>query len=188
MAHDAFRSGGVRAFPALAALLGALSLAGCSTTARREIEAERVQAHAEPLRLQAPDGRPDASIDVDGSLRIGREPVSLDPRQRAATLAYREASLALVDLSLRAASRLTRFAIPRVLFGMVVHGTDEAGRGLEKDAEAIPHSPGFCRRLADLLAAQEAAVSQVPALRPYVSVTPQDAERCRPGPPPDPAA
>jgi len=168
---------------ALGTLLMALAIAGCSTAARREIEAERIQAHAEPIELHAPDGLPKASIDVDGSVRIGHEPVPLDAQQRSASLAYRQATLAVVDLSLQAASRLTRFAIPRVLFGVVVHGSDDAGRGLEEDAKAIPHSPEFCQRLADLLGAQEAAVSSVPSLQPYANVTTHDLESCRSGRP-----
>lgn len=168
---------------ALGALLMALTIGGCSTAARREIEAERLQAHAEPLQLHASHGLPEAAIGVDGSVRIGHEPVSIDAQQRAASLAYRKASLAVIDLSLQAASRLTRFAIPRVLFGMVVHGSDDAGRGIEKDAEAIPHLPAFCQRLEDLLGAQTTAVSAVPALRPYASVTAQDVDSCRSGHP-----
>jgi hypothetical protein len=170
---------------ALGTLVMVFVIAGCTSAARREIEAERLQAHTEPLQLHAPDGLPEASIDVDGSVRIGHEPVALDSQQRVASLAYRKASLAVIDLSLQAASRLTRFAIPRVLFGMVVHGSDDAGRGIEEDAEAIPHSPEFCQRLQDLLTAQVGAVSSLPALRPYANVTPQDVESCRSGRPYD---
>ena len=169
----------------LGTLFMALAVAGCSTAARREMETERIQAHAEPLELHAPEGLPEASIDVDGSVRIGQSPLPLDTQQRSASLAYRDASLAVIDLSLQAASRLTKFAIPRVLFGMVVHGADDAGRGIEKDAEAIPHSPEFCRRLDTLLDAQNDAASQVPSLRPYARVTTQDVESCRSGHPYD---
>lgn len=168
---------------ALGTLLMALTVAGCSTAARREIEAERIQAHTEPLELHGPKGLPEASIGADGSVRIGGDPVSLDTQQRTVSLVYREASLAVIDLSFEAASRLTRFAIPRLLFGMVLHGSDDAGRGIEKDAEAIPHSPEFCQRLENLLDAQKSAVSSLPALQPYASVTTQDVQSCRSGRP-----
>lgn len=167
----------------LGTLLAVATIAGCSTAARREIEAERVQAHAEPLELNAAKGLPAASIDVDGSVRIDGKPIPLDASQRAATLAYRDASLDVIDLALQAASRLTRFAIPRALFGMVVHGPDDAGRSIEEDARAIPHSPAFCLRLEHLLQAQDVAASRVQALRPYASLTGQDVEDCRAGRP-----
>lgn len=167
----------------LAASLLALTATGCSSVARRDIEKARREAHAAPLELSGRGGTQRAVIDTDGSVSIGTAPLVLDPQQRAVTLAYREAYLEIVDYSLRAASKVTRFAVPRVLFGMLIHGSDQAGRGIEKDAEAIPHTPGFCRRLERLMKAQNVAVSQVTALQPYASVTPRDLDSCRSGKP-----
>jgi hypothetical protein len=167
----------------LAASLMALAATGCSNVARRDIEQARLEAHTAPLELSGREGTARAVIDADGSVSIGKAPLSLDRQQRAATLAYREAYLEIVDYSLRAASKVTRFAVPRVLFGMIVHGADQAGRGIEKDAEAIPHTPGFCKRLARLMTAQDVAVSQVAALQPYANVTAHDLDSCRSGKP-----
>lgn len=169
---------------ALGSLLVAALLAGCASGARREIEADRIKAHAEPLELNGPKGAPAAHIDTDGRLRFGDQPVVLDADQRAATLAYREAALHVVDLSLDGASRYTRFVIPRFLFGMVVHGgPDRAGRSMEQDARKLLHTPQFCDALDVMRAKQEAMVDEVARLRPYVQLTADDVGDCRAGRP-----
>lgn len=160
-----------------------LLAAGCSTTATRDIEAARIKAHTAPLELNGPHGKTRAYIGTDGRLTIGKIPVALDTDQQAATLAYRDAALNVVDLSLDSAARLTRFAIPRVLFGMLIHGADGAGRGIEKDAEKSMHSPAFCVSLETMREKQDAMVAEVAQLRPYAQLTPQDIRDCRSGKP-----
>lgn len=167
----------------LTGLLMALAATGCSNVARRDIEQARTEAHTAPLELSGREGMARAVIDADGSVSIGKARLSLDRQQRAATLAYREAYLEIVDYSLREASEATRFAVPRVLFGMIIHGADQAGDGIEKDAEAIPHTPGFCMRLERLMKAQQVVVSRVTALQPYANVTAHDLDSCRSGKP-----
>lgn len=159
-------------------------LSGCMTEARREIEADRVELHTEPLTLRGPKGSPEAHVGVDGSVTLGDQVIVLDARQRSATLAYREAALKVVDLSLDNASKYVRFAIPRALFGMVAHGGSEgADKSMDESAEKIVHTPAFCDAMDAMRAKQEAMVAEVGPLASYGRLTPDDVRRCRDGRP-----
>lgn len=169
---------------ALGAVLVAISLTGCMSDARREIEAERAKAHVEPLELNGPKGQPVARIGTDGSLFMGYKPVAIDARQRAATLAYREAALKVIDASLIGAEEDVHFAVPRFLFDAALHmSTDVGAEGAEKNAEKIIHSSAFCDALEGMWKKQEAMVIEVPLLRPYAHVTAADIQDCRAGRP-----
>lgn len=168
----------------LGAVLVAMSLTGCMSDARRQIEADRVKAHAEPLELHAQRGQPVARIGVDGSLSMGDKPFAIDAGQRAATLAYREAALKVIDASLIGAEKYVHFAVPRFFFGSVLHMSTESGAdGAEKDAEKIIHAPTFCDALERMWTKQQAMLVEVPLLRPYAHVTTADIGDCRAGRP-----
>ncbi|OZB66612.1 MAG: hypothetical protein B7X33_04910 [Lysobacterales bacterium 13-68-4] len=113
----------------LGTMLVALTLTGCMNDARREIEADRVKAHAEPLDLNGPEGTPVAHIGTDGNLVVGDKAVALDAAQQAATLAYREAALKVVDVSMIGAEKYVRTAVPRFLFDSVLHMGTDGGAG-----------------------------------------------------------
>jgi len=166
----------------LGTMLVALSLTGCMSDARREIEADRVKAHAEPLELDGPKGEPVAHIGTDGGLVVGDEAVALDAAQQAATLAYREAALKVVDVSMIGAEKYVRTAVPRFLFDSVLHmGTDGGARSMEKGAEKMVRSPRFCDALDVMRQKQDVMVAEVPRLRAYTRVTAADVEDCRNG-------
>lgn len=166
----------------LGTMLVALTLTGCMNDARREIEADRVKAHAEPLDLNGPEGTPVAHIGTDGSLVVGDKAVALDAAQQTATLAYREAALKVVDVSMIGAEKYVRTAVPRFLFDSVLHmGTDGGARSMEKGAERMVRSPRFCDALDNLRQKQGAMVAEVPQLRAYTRVKAADVEDCRKG-------
>lgn len=167
-------------------MLGVLSislmLSGCMSDARREIEADRVKAHAEPLELSGPKRAPVAHIDTDGSLAVGHEWVALDASQRAATLAYRAAALRVIDMSLTSAEKYVHSAIPRFLFASALHmGTDAGTKSMEKGAEKMVHSPPFCDAMETMREKQDVMVAELPQLRPYTHVTTGDIQDCRAG-------
>lgn len=167
---------------ALGVLLIGLTLSGCMSDARREIEADRVQAHIEPLELSGPKGAPAASIGTDGSLAVGHEAIALDAAQRTATLAYREAALKVVDMSMTGAEKYVHSAIPRFLLASVLHmGTDAGAKSMEKGAEKMVHSPQFCDAMETLREKQDVMVAEVPRLRSYTHVTTGDIQDCRAG-------
>lgn len=166
----------------LGMMLVALSLTGCMSNARREIEADRVKAHAEPLDLNGPKGEPVAHIGTDGSLVVGDQAVALDAAQRAATLAYREAALKVVDVSMTGAEKYVRTAVPRFLFDSMLHmGTDGGARSMDKGVGKMVRSPRFCDALATMRQKQGAMVAEVPRLLAYTHVKAADIEDCRGG-------
>ncbi len=164
-------------------LSAAALLLGCSTEARRDMAEDKAQLHRDPLELQGVSGAPDATIDVDGKVTIGKDVLPTTAEQRAAILDYRAASLAAADIAFDAASHLTKYAVPRLLFGSVFHGVDGASRGIEADAEKIAHSPAFCDSLENLRVTQDAMAAKVEPLRPYARITEDDVLDCRAGRP-----
>lgn len=158
-------------------------LSGCATEARRDMAEDKAEMHRQPLELKGTPGAPDATIDVDGKVTIGKDVLPVTEDQRAAVLGYRAASLATADIAFDSASHLTKYAIPRLLLGSIFHGSDGASRGIEADAEKIPHSPAFCDSLENLRQAQDAMVAKVDRMRPYAQFTASDVLDCREGRP-----
>ena len=169
--------------PLLLLSVAALVLAGCSGAARRDMEADRIKMHQEPLELRGDKDVPKAYIDVTGGVTIDKQPLALTADQRAAVLDYREASLEVIDISFDTASRLTRYAVPRLLFGSMTHGTDGASKGSEAEAEKIPHSPQFCASLEKMRQTQDVMVAKEESLRPYARLTQEDVQDCQSGKP-----
>lgn len=169
---------------AVVVVLVALLVAGCSGAVTREIEAERVQLHHEPLELSA-EGHADASIDSSGSVKIGSGNLALTDDQRALTRQYRDAVIDLVDLTLDKTSQVSRHAVARALFGMATGRLEKTEQKIERQAEAIAHAPEFCARLAGVRQSQDRMVQAVARLAPYVHVTRHDVENCTAGRPYD---
>jgi hypothetical protein len=164
--------------------LASLLMAGCSGVATREIEAERVALHSEPVSMTARD-LPEASIDSSGAVQIGKDELALTDDQRALTRDYRDAVIDLVDLTLDETSRLTDHAMTRVIFAMLIGRADEAGEKIGKQAEALVHSPPFCQRLSAVQQRQQRMTQSVVQLQPYAKISPQDVENCVAGKPYD---
>jgi hypothetical protein len=164
----------------LAALLGT----GCSGVATREIESARAEVHHEPLGMNA-KGRPDASIDASGNVKIGSDTLILSDAQKAETLRYREAVIELVDLSLDKASHMTRHVVARTLFAMVTGRMDKMEQKLERQGLALAHSPEFCAALGAVKQRQDRMVQSVVNMQPYVHLSQQDVDNCIAGQPYD---
>ncbi|WP_426688152.1 hypothetical protein [Rhodanobacter ginsengiterrae] len=164
------------------AVLVSLLLAGCSGVATREIEAERVSLHNEPLSMNA-KGLPEANIDASGMVKIGKDSLPLTGEQRLLTRDYRAAVIQLVDLTLSDTARITDHAMSRVLFAAMIGRADQAGDKIGKQAEAMVHSPQFCRLLGKVEQSQQRMVNSVVTLQPYAKITPQAVENCVAGKP-----
>lgn len=171
-----FRPAGV--ILVLAALLGT----GCSGVATREIEAARAEVHHEPLGMNA-KGRPDASIDATGAVKIGSEQLALGDAQKALTQQYREAVISLVDLSLDKAGHMTRHVVARSLFALMTGRMDAMERKLEKQGLELAHSPTFCAALDEVRQRQDRMVQSVVALQPYAHISQQNVDDCMAGRP-----
>lgn len=157
-------------------------MAGCSGAATRELEAERASLHNEPITMHA-KGLADAAIDTSGAVNIGTARLALTDGQRKLTRDYRAAAIALVDATLAGTSKLTSHAMGRVLFGMLIGRADEAGEKIGRQAEAMIHTPQFCRLLAEVRQRQDRMVQSVPTLQPYARLAQRDVDSCVSGRP-----
>lgn len=166
------------------AVLVALLIAGCSGAATREIEAERASLYSEPVSMNA-KGLPAVDIDASGVVKIGANRLPLTDEQRVLTRDYRVAVVKLVDLTLSDTARITDHAMSRVLFATLIGRGDEAGEKVGKQAEALSHSPQFCRLLGEVQQSQNRMVRSVVKLQPYAKISPQDIEKCIAGKPYD---
>lgn len=164
--------------------LAGVLIGGCSGVATREIEAERVSLHSEPVSMNAKD-LPEVNIDSSGAVKIGTDNLSLTDEQRVLARDYRAAVVELVDLTLSDTARITDHAMSRVLFAALVGRADKAGEKIGKQAEALVHSPQFCHLLGNVKQQQDRMVQSVVKLQPYAKITPQTVENCNAGKPYD---
>ena len=155
---------------------------GCSGVATREIESARAEVHREPLGMNA-KGYPDASIDSSGAVKIGSDSLVLSRTQKAETLRYREAVIALVDLSLDKATHMTRHVMARTVFAMMTGRLDKMEKKLEQQGLALSHSPEFCAALGDVVRRQDEMVQAVVNLRPYAHISQREVDNCVAGRP-----
>lgn len=155
---------------------------GCSGVATREIASARAELHREPLGMNA-KGHPDASIDASGAVKIGSDSLVLSRAQKAETLRYREAVIALVDLSLDKAAHMTRHVMARTVFAMMTGRLDKMEKKLEQQGLALSHSPEFCAALGDVVRRQDQMVRAVVNLRPYAHISQREVDNCVAGRP-----
>lgn len=169
---------------AVRVLMGALavSLAGCSGIATKDIEASRAELHSDPLKMSA-KGLPDASIDASGAVDIGPTRLALTDAQRGLTRAYRAAVVDLMDLTLSETSHLTGQAMRSAIFGMLIGREDQAEKHIEKRTEAMIHTPQFCSRLDSVRRQQNRMVQSVKTLMPYAKLSRQQVDDCNAGRP-----
>lgn len=160
----------------------AVSLAGCSGIATKEIEASRAKLHSDPLEMSA-KGLPDASIDKLGAVDIGSTHLALTDAQRSLTQAYRAAVVDLMDLTLNETAHLTDQAMRSEIFGMMIGREDQAQKHIETRTEAMVHTPQFCSRLDSVRQQQDRMVQSVKTLMPYAKLSRQQVDDCNAGRP-----
>lgn len=126
---------------------------------------------------------PEGQITPHGDLLIAGKPVLLTPAQRAEVLAYRQQAIAVGEqgiaigrngakLGLDAAST----AIAAVFSGQSDH---EVKQQVEAKAAGIRESAlKLCHELPAMMAAQQKLATDVPAFRPYATITQHDVTHC----------
>lgn len=164
-------------FAGVLVMLAAVLMTGCSHVATKSIEAERAKLHREPLGMSA-KGRPDASIDASGSVKIGSRTLALTDAQRNTARLYRDAVIDLTDLALDEASQSTRHIVIRSLFAVVTGHEEAMEKKIDDRMEAMTHSPAFCSKLDTVQQRQKHLVKAVGALKPYAKFSRREIEDC----------
>lgn len=163
--------------PAISAVVDhALARANAKLQTQDLTLSERNDAHAYP----------EASITPQGDLLIGGKAVTLTPAQRTEMLAYRQQLLEVAEAGLAVGRqgaalgvRATSVALAAVFSGK---SEQQVRQQVEAETSGIRAAAGkICDRLPALLASQQKLAADVPAFRPYASMTQQDIDDCHRG-------
>lgn len=160
-------------------------------TARAELRDENLEL-GQSLRFRSSGKRgtdeegtgPRGEITPDGDLLIDGEAVTVDARQRAQLLAYRnqviEVALAGMDVGEKAAE-VALESVDRSVIGLVFSAmTGRLERQLEQTIRTTlePGILQLCRSLPPLLESQQALAASVPQFQPYATLERDEVESC----------
>jgi hypothetical protein len=166
---------------------GLMLLAGCAgfRTADNELDAASHKLATENTTLTSHDrNAPEAVITPQGDFLIDGKRVAITPQQRNEMLAYRtqtieiaQQGIAIGHEGVEAGRRAVVPMIFAALFGAdddaVEASMDKRLAGVRKDSEQL------CTRLPQLMATQQQLAAELPAFKPYATLTRKDVEDCR---------
>jgi hypothetical protein len=119
-------------------------------------------------------GIADARVTADGSLSIGKKPVTVSADGRKALLIYHDQGRSVVDQGKAMGKEGVYFAfntMGNVFASMLTGSDDEASHRVEKDAKKFQkRAEALCNTLGELRDAQDAVASAVPEFAPYAGV------------------
>ena len=129
------------------------------------------------------DTLPEAVIMPSGDLLLGGKTVTTTDAQRQAMTAYRKQVQAVtlqgVEVG-KAGARLGANAAGEAIKGIFNGEIDKIGDKIEAQTDGIQKEAlKLCDSVESLRLAQEAAVLQVPAFKPYSRITSEDVAECR---------
>ncbi|HEX5353093.1 MAG TPA: hypothetical protein VFW60_03340 [Rhodanobacteraceae bacterium] len=168
-------------------LCGFALLAGCTAfrTADNELDATSRQLTTENLTLNADaDNVPQAEITPRGDFLIAGKPVPLTPQQHDEVLAYRAQSVSIAQegiaighQGLEAGRRAVVPIVFAALFGASGDHIDGIMNG--KLAGVRKAIEKLCDRLPRMQATQQQLATELPAFKPYATLTRKDVDDCR---------
>lgn len=130
------------------------------------------------------DALPKAEITPQGDFLVAGKAVPLTPAQRTEMLAYRQQIVGVaqqgVEIGKQGAS-LGMSAAGAAIAGALAGESDQQIRQrVEAQASGIRESAAkICDRLPAMMASQQKLAADVPAFRPYATMTRQDIDDCR---------
>ncbi|HEX7371029.1 MAG TPA: hypothetical protein VF284_12195 [Rhodanobacteraceae bacterium] len=129
-------------------------------------------------------GQPKAQITPAGDLLIAGKAVSLTPAQRAEVLAYRQQLIAIGEQGIavgKQGATLGMNAAGAALAGAFSGKSEQQIRQrVEAQASGIREAAAkICDRLPALMASQQKLAVDVPAFKPYATMTQDEIDRCR---------
>lgn len=130
------------------------------------------------------DGKPEAEITPQGDFLIAGKAVSLTPAQRTEMLAYRQQIIGIarqgVEIGKQGAA-LGMSAAGAAIAGALAGESDQQIRQrVEAQASGIREAAAkICDRLPAMMTSQQKLAADVPAFKPYATMTRQDIDDCR---------
>jgi hypothetical protein len=136
------------------------------------------------IRVSEGDARPKAEITPQGDFLIAGKAVPLTPVQRTEMLAYRQQIVGVarqgVEIGKQGAA-LGMSAAGAAIAGALAGESDQQIRQrVEAQASGIREAAAkICDRLPAMMASQQKLAADVPAFKPYATMTQQDIDDCR---------
>lgn len=129
-------------------------------------------------------GQPKAEITPQGDLLIEGKPVALTPTQRQQVLAYRQQLVAIGEQGIAIGKQGAKLGLDAA--GAAIAGALSGQSQQQIRAKAEAQASGIrqaaakiCDRLPALMASQHKLAADVPAFKPYATMTQADIDDCR---------
>jgi hypothetical protein len=150
-------------------------LSGVSGMARQKILENNMEIHGD-------SGLPKAELTPQGDLLIDGRKIAADAKQHELLLKYRHVleSIAIegVDVGMQGAD-LAGKAVSETVSGALSGHADEAKEHVRAEAEQVKNSArDLCKKLPDLLNAQNELAAAMPEFKPYARMTPDKLKKC----------
>jgi hypothetical protein len=150
-------------------------LSGVSDMARQKILENNMQ-------IGGSNGAPKAELTPQGDLIIDGRKVAANAQQHELLLKYRHVleSIAIegVDVGMQGAN-LAGNAVRETVSGALSGHSDEAKERVREQAEQVRTSArDLCKKLPDLLNAQNELAAAMPEFKPYARMTPDKLKKC----------
>lgn len=166
---------------------GLILLAGCAgfRTADNELDAASQKLATENTTLTSHDKHaPDAVITPQGDFLIDGKSVVITPQQRGEVLAYRAQYIEIAQQGIaigHAGVEAGRRALVPMVFAALFGDDDDAieARMDKRLAGVRKASEQLCTRLPQLMASQQQLAADLPAFKPYATLTQKDVDDCR---------
>lgn len=126
---------------------------------------------------------PDAKITPKGDLIIAGKPVPLMPAQRAEVLAYRQQGIAIGKAGIAIGRSGAELGLKAVGTAIAAVFSGKSNEQIQQDVKAQTTSihtevTQLCDRLPALMATQKQLAADLPAFRPYATMTQKDVADC----------
>ncbi len=170
--------------------LAALLLAGCGQGGSSKAgflsgvaDMARQKIHENNLRIGSDSGLPKAELTPQGDLLIDGRKIAANAQQHQLLLNYRHVLESIasegLDVGMQGAD-LAGKAVSETVSGVVSGREDEAKQRVREQAEQVKDSArDLCKKLPDLLKAQEELAAAMPEFKPYARMTPGKLKDCQ---------
>ena len=162
-------------------------LSGCAAfrTADRDLDMASRQIATGNMTLTADDaGAPKAAITPQGDLLVAGKPVALSTRQRDEVLRYRAQYIEIAQQGIAIGHQgveVGRHAVAPMIFASLFGASDKAiDTSMDKRLAGVREATAkLCDRMPALMAAQQQLAADLPAFRPYATLTQKKIDDCR---------
>lgn len=162
-------------------------LGGCATfrTADSDLDAASRQIATGNMTLTADDADvPKAAITPEGDLLVASSPVTLSAQQREEVLAYRAQYIDIAQAGIAIGHQgvdAGRHAMVPMIFASLFGASDKTiDASMDKRLAGVREATAkLCDRMPALMAAQQQLATDLPAFKPYATLTQKKIDDCR---------